>query len=416
MATISWLADVLRSAGVSVVAEGDWVNRRVAGSFEPIGVLWHHTAARSSAANPAPALGTVINGRPELQGPLCHALVDYHGVFHLIAGGRANHAGAARASGPIPAGDGNTMLIGWEIDYAGDQPTGADQQMTAAQYEASVRATAAVLNRLGRDASYARGHRETSTTGKIDPSFVDLEAMRADVRWAMTSSPITNMVAYRASQRMFYVRSTTSDAVVGRVQFGNEGDIPLTGHIQHGRADNLIVYRPSIRTFFVRATDGNGTIGQVVWGNEDDIPLTGHFENTESDNLIVYRPSTQTFYVRRVDGSGELGRARLGNPGDIPLTGHFEPSAVEDNFVVYRPSNQTFYVRSTNGREVWPVTFGNEDDRPAIGHFEAGTRVDNLIVYRPGNQTWYVRRTDGEGILGQPRFGSPEDLPLTGHF
>jgi hypothetical protein len=53
--------------------------------------------------------------------------------------------------------------------------------MTAAQYTASVRATAAVLQRLGRDASHARGHRETSTENKIDPSFVNLDTMPADV-------------------------------------------------------------------------------------------------------------------------------------------------------------------------------------------------------------------------------------------
>ena len=56
---------------------------------------------------------------------------------------------------------------------------------------AVVAATAAVLTRLGKDASYARGHRETSTTGKIDPSFVDLDAMRADVAAAMGGAPPT---------------------------------------------------------------------------------------------------------------------------------------------------------------------------------------------------------------------------------
>jgi hypothetical protein len=176
MATIPWLADVLRSAGVQVVEEGNWLGRMRPGSFEPIGVLWHHTAATSSASNPHPALNVCINGRPDLAGPLCQALVDYHGVFHVISAGRCNHAGTARASGPIPAGDGNTMLIGWEIDY-----NGVNQQMTTAQYNASLAATAAVLTRLGRDSSYARGHRETSTTGKIDPSFIDLNVMRADV-------------------------------------------------------------------------------------------------------------------------------------------------------------------------------------------------------------------------------------------
>ncbi|MET7875846.1 peptidoglycan recognition protein family protein [Micromonospora profundi] len=184
MATIGWLADVLRSAGVSVVEEGNWLGRVAGSSFNPIGVLWHHTAATSSAANPHPALGICINGRSDLPGPLCHALVDYNGVFHVISGGRANHAGSSRGSGPIPAGDGNTLLVGWEIDY-----NGVDQRMTPAQYAASVLATAAVLRRLGRDASHARGHRETSTTGKIDPSFIDLDTMRADVARQLTGNP-----------------------------------------------------------------------------------------------------------------------------------------------------------------------------------------------------------------------------------
>lgn len=184
MATIPWLADVLRAEGVQVVEEGDWSNRMRPGSFEPIGVLWHHTAgATTSTSNPYPSLEIVINGRPDLAGPLAQALVDYNGVFHVISAGRCNHAGLARASGPIPAGDGNTMLIGWEIDY-----DGVSQSMSTAQYNASLRATAAVLRRLGRSASYARGHRETSTTGKIDPSFVDLDVMRADVA-ALLNAP-----------------------------------------------------------------------------------------------------------------------------------------------------------------------------------------------------------------------------------
>ena len=174
---IPWLADVLRNEGVEVIDEGDWLNRFVDGDFDPIGVLWHHTAgAPSGPDNPAPSLGTVIDGRPDLQGPLCHALVDFNGVFHVVSGGRANHAGECGGSGPIPPGDGNTMLVGWEIDY-----DGVNQHMSDAQYQASLAATAAVLRQLGQDAEHARGHLETSTTGKIDPAFVDLDAMRAEV-------------------------------------------------------------------------------------------------------------------------------------------------------------------------------------------------------------------------------------------
>ncbi|QSB04916.1 peptidoglycan recognition protein family protein [Natronoglycomyces albus] len=111
-----------------------------------------------------------------LPGRLSHALVDYNGVFHVVSAGRCNHAGVSGGIGPIFTGDGNTMLVGWEIDYNGVSP-----EVSAAQYLASVRATAAVLRQLGRDAEHARGHRESSTTGKIDPASISLEAMRADV-------------------------------------------------------------------------------------------------------------------------------------------------------------------------------------------------------------------------------------------
>ncbi|WP_139978319.1 peptidoglycan recognition protein family protein [Nocardioides litoris] len=227
---ISWLGDVLRAAGVQVVEEPGWLTRTANGTLDPIGVLWHHTAAPSSASNPSPALGVCINGRADLPGPLCHALVDYFGVFHLVSANYANHAGTARASGPVPAGSGNVMLIGWEIDYAGDGGGGVVQQMTSAQYDASLKATAAVLRQLGRDASYARGHRETSTTGKIDPSFIDLDTMRADVARLMGSSgggpSGTPFTVYSSNVNVRPTPSTSGTPV------GNLGTAPRTVYVE----------------------------------------------------------------------------------------------------------------------------------------------------------------------------------------
>ncbi len=240
MVAITWLADVLRASGVQVVEEGNWQSRTAGGTFNPIGVLWHHTnGPTSSPSNPAPSLSVCINGRTGLPGPLCHALVDFNGVFHVISANHANHAGDARQSGPIPAGSGNTMLIGWEIDYVGDDPVRPDQAMSAAQYDASIKATAAVLKRLGRDASYARGHRETSVTGKIDPSFVDLDAMRADVARRMqggadrpvigdwSGEGVADVGVYRPSESRFHLRRP--DTTTFHLAWGAPGDIPVTG-------------------------------------------------------------------------------------------------------------------------------------------------------------------------------------------
>ncbi|MEV0397030.1 N-acetylmuramoyl-L-alanine amidase [Polymorphospora rubra] len=272
MATVPWLADVLRGAGVRVVEHGNWQARMRPGAFDPIGVLWHHTAATSSPTNPHPALNICINGRPDLAGPLCHALVDYHGVFHLISAGRANHAGVSRGSGPIPAGDGNTLMIGWEIDY-----NGVNQQMTPAQYNASVAATAAVLRRLGRDANHARGHRETSTTGKIDPSFINLDTMRADVAARMAgggAAPVSGQ-AYLYGDQQHFVAVGTGGALV------NLSWSPSTGIIRPEWGGAALTGRPvgyvhnGQQHVFARGTDntlrhwwqsGGGAPGLDNWG------------------------------------------------------------------------------------------------------------------------------------------------------
>lgn len=167
---ITWLANRLRNAGLSVVEHDGWKTRgRPAsiGSFNPSGVLLHHTAARSSSSNPVPSLSTVIRGRSDLPGPLCHVLIGYNGGCHIIAAGRANHAGEARASGPMPAGDGNTLYVGIEIDYHPDY-----QMMTRAQRNSAVVASAAIVTRLGHGRRYVRAHKETCIPigRKIDPS------------------------------------------------------------------------------------------------------------------------------------------------------------------------------------------------------------------------------------------------------
>lgn len=180
---LAWLGDVLRDAGLTVVETSGW-QERSADSGEPprpVGVLEHHTATWASEDDPAPSVQLCIDGRPDLDGPLCHGLIGFDGTVHLISAGRANHAGEAKMSGPNPSGDGNVLYVGFEWDYQG-----VEQAPSTEQYDAAVRATEAVLNHLDRPADAARGHLETSVTGKIDPGNVDLDGFRADIAKIVT--------------------------------------------------------------------------------------------------------------------------------------------------------------------------------------------------------------------------------------
>lgn len=180
--SVPWLAEVLTGAGLVVRETDGWGSRGRPGSFSPSGVLLHHTGSGtpSSQSNPHPNLNNVINGRTDLAGPLCQVLIDWVGRCHTIAAGRANHAGVARASGPMPAGDGNTLYVGIEIDYSASG-TNPPQEMSPAQYDAAITASAAIIGRLGTTANHVRGHLETSETGKIDPQYVSMETIRTAV-------------------------------------------------------------------------------------------------------------------------------------------------------------------------------------------------------------------------------------------
>lgn len=146
---------------------------------------WHHTASSTSALKPFPTQKLLRDGRVDLNGPLCNFAGPWCTVeqprLHVMAANPANHAGASRASGPVPKlALFNPRTLGLEIDYAGSSPMTAGQALVAKVWG---RAVAKVVG--GGDTEHVRGHAETSVTGKWDPGYapgktIDLAAFRRD--------------------------------------------------------------------------------------------------------------------------------------------------------------------------------------------------------------------------------------------
>jgi hypothetical protein len=165
MSNAIWLAEALRSAGCTVVELAGWQTRGRPGVFGPVeGVLCHHTAGPASGN--APSLKTIVNGRPDLPGPLSHLHLSRDGTFTLIAAGRCNHAGAGRWQGIT---SGNTSFIGIEAENAGD---GTDPWPDV-QMEAYAKGCAAILHHVAAAPVMCIGHKEYALPPgrKIDPSF-----------------------------------------------------------------------------------------------------------------------------------------------------------------------------------------------------------------------------------------------------
>lgn len=170
---LSWLASVLRVAGLTVIEQPNWENHGRGEMGTVRGVLCHHTAGPRTGN--APSLHLIEHGRPDLAGPLSHLCLARDGTFFVIAAGRCNHAGAGNWQG-VTAG--NSCFIGIEAENAG---TG-DDPWPEVQIAAYARGVAAILNHIGEPAIMCAGHKEFAQPRgrKIDPSF-DMAAFRKRV-------------------------------------------------------------------------------------------------------------------------------------------------------------------------------------------------------------------------------------------
>lgn len=161
----------------------EWRGNGQTSAYE--GIVNHHTATGYANQN----LGVLINGRPDLDGPLCNFCTWPNGDIGVIAAHPANHAGASGGynTAPLPnTGAFNKFVIGNEIIYPGNSP------MTPEQYRSATILSRIAVDVVGwGDPARVKAHAETSVTGKWDPGYapgktIDMSAFRRDVRNATT--------------------------------------------------------------------------------------------------------------------------------------------------------------------------------------------------------------------------------------
>lgn len=179
----------LRAAGVTVHEWPGWESRGNGQTSAYVGCLVHHTATDYGNAPPV-----LVNGRPDLSGPLCNYACNADGSVTVIAAHPANHAGASggRSMGPLPVTSlFNKLVMGLEIVYPGSSP------MRTAQYRTATIWARIVTDVLGSsNIERARAHAETSITGKWDPGdapgrTINMAAFRTAARIVGTT-PVEN--------------------------------------------------------------------------------------------------------------------------------------------------------------------------------------------------------------------------------
>lgn len=160
--------------GLRVLEHPGWTTRGRSSSLAPAYVIAHHTAASVDVTN------LLINGRPDVSGPLCNWALLKDGTVVLIASGRANHAGVARIS--------SSQSLG--IEATGPVPVSARGLSAFPNYQAYLKLLAAHCIHFGWPVSRIQAHKEIAIPAgrKIDVA-VDMAAMRASVGRLLTSAP-----------------------------------------------------------------------------------------------------------------------------------------------------------------------------------------------------------------------------------
>lgn len=166
-----WIADKLREYSLQVVEHNGWQTRG-SDTFNPRGVVCHHTASNRNSGD-ASALNMCINGRSDLPGPLAHIVLSRSGVAHVIAAGRANHAGSGSWNGLT----GNSSVFGIEAEN-----DGIGEPWPDAQLKAYVAIVAALANGAGFGVENVCGHKEWAPTRKPDPRGIEMSWFRDQIR------------------------------------------------------------------------------------------------------------------------------------------------------------------------------------------------------------------------------------------
>jgi peptidoglycan hydrolase-like protein with peptidoglycan-binding domain len=256
--SLTWLPAVLEEAELKVAPVKGWASRGRGPMGTVVGVICHHTAG--PLRGNMPSLGTLIEGRSDLPGPLAQLGLGRDGTFYVIAAGRCNHAGKGSWQGFTA---GNSSFIGIEAENAGTQD---DMAWPAIQMECYQRGVAAILTHLGRGVEFCAGHKEYALPQgrKNDPLF-NMAEFRGAVGSIMSGAPPDRVlipafeppaIPARPVGRPTLRRGAVGD-LVGQVQ--RKCNAPVSNHFDS-------ITEAAIREFQrPRSLVPDGIVGPKTW-------------------------------------------------------------------------------------------------------------------------------------------------------
>jgi len=215
---------------------------------------------------------------------------------------------------------------------------------------------------------------------------------------------------FRPSDSFWWVLNNPSGAV-STVQWGQPGDIPVSGDFDGDRRFDQVIWRPTDGMWWVRRSSD----GQVVtrqWGTQGDIPVSGDFTGDGVADFTVWRASTRQFFMlNSATGDPTIKNMNSAVADDVPVSGDFDGDGRSD-YVVWGDGGRWYGLRSSDA-QTFTEYWGTTGDLPVSGDFDGDAKSD-YAIFRPSTAQWFVIYS--QTYLGDAVMGQPGDLPVSGDF
>jgi hypothetical protein len=224
-----------------------------------------------------------------------------------------------------------------------------------------------------------------------------------------------------------YFALTSGTSLDNHIQFGIQGDRPVTGDWNGDGKDNIGIFRPSNSIWSLDVNGNNawdGSDKSLGWGIPGDIPVVGDWNGDGKDDIGIFRPGNGIWSLdangnNAWDGPGKS--ISWGVPGDIPVVGDWNGDG-KDDIGIFRPGNGVWSL-DANGDYAWEssdksIHWGVPGDIPVVGDWN-GDGKDDIGIFRPGNGVWSLDANGDYAWESSDKslsWGVPGDIPVVGDW
>lgn len=202
----------------------------------------------------------------------------------------------------------------------------------------------------------------------------------------------------------------SSDSSPLAVQWGQSGDVPVSGDFDGDGKTDQAIFRPSTGVWWF-IYSSNGLRPAVQFGLNGDVPVAADYDADGKTDIAVWRPSNGVWYINQ--SSLGIRYVQWGISGDKVFSGDFEGDGKAD-FAVWRPSNGVWYIIPSSSSIPIYASFGLNGDKPLMADF-SGDGISEYTVYRPSTGLWYVLNPVNQQFSVYS-FGLAEDIPIPADY